>query len=63
MPEGQLMARGRLRLSTDQLRRCAPLFANAWLFTYPEVAIGCVSCPRLGGQNPMVDSDLMQCVP
>jgi len=30
----KLGRRKELRLSTDQLRRCAPLFANAWLFTY-----------------------------
>lgn len=30
----KLGKRKQLRLSTDELRRCAPLFANAWLFTY-----------------------------
>jgi hypothetical protein len=30
----KLGRRKELRLSTDHLRRCAPLFANAWLFTY-----------------------------
>jgi hypothetical protein len=30
----KLGKRTKLRLSTDQLQRCAPLFANAWLFTY-----------------------------
>jgi hypothetical protein len=30
----KLGKRKELRLSTDQLRRCAPLFANAWLFAY-----------------------------
>jgi hypothetical protein len=30
----KLGRRKELRLSTDQLRRCAPLFASAWLFAY-----------------------------
>jgi hypothetical protein len=42
----KLGKRTKLRLSTDQLRRCAPLFANAWLFTYlpksldPDTSLG-----------------------
>lgn len=28
-----LKKRGELRLSTDQLRRCAPIFTDSWLFT------------------------------